>query len=58
LLAAALPEAVAAAVRRLQADPVFTDRLAIKGRQTVTERFSIDIMVQNTLAVYRRVLGC
>jgi hypothetical protein len=49
---------VAAAVRRLQADPVFTDRLAIRGRQTVTERFSIDIMVQNTLAVYRRVLGC
>jgi len=57
LLTDARPEAVATAVRRLQADSAFTKRLALRGRQTVTERFSIEIMIQNTLAVYRRVLG-
>jgi glycosyltransferase involved in cell wall biosynthesis len=58
LLTDARPETVAEAVRRLQEDSAFTERLALRGRETVTERFSIEIMIQNTLAVYRRVLGC
>jgi glycosyltransferase involved in cell wall biosynthesis len=58
LVDAAQPGAVAAAVRRLQGDPGFAGKLAARGRQTVMERFSIDIMVRNTLAVYRKVLAC
>ena len=45
------PDAVAAAVRRLQGDPALAGRLAARGRETVTEKFSIDIMV-------RRYFGC
>jgi glycosyltransferase involved in cell wall biosynthesis len=52
------PGAVAVAVHRLQDDPALASRLAARGRQTVSERFSIEIMVRNTLAVYHRVLAC
>jgi len=52
------PESVAAAVRRLRGDPALARRLADAGRRTVIERFSVDTMLRDTLAVYRRLLGC
>jgi glycosyltransferase involved in cell wall biosynthesis len=58
LLVDAQPMPMAAAVLRLQRDATLAERLAARGRMTVTERFSVDIMVRNTLAVYHRLLGC
>jgi glycosyltransferase involved in cell wall biosynthesis len=58
LLVDPAPEAMAAAVRRLLADPALAKTLAERGRQTVAEMFSIDRMVGDTVAVYRQILGC
>jgi glycosyltransferase involved in cell wall biosynthesis len=58
LLVDARPDAVAAAVNRLRADPALAKRLAARGRETVAEMFSIEKMVRGTLAVYRRLLAC
>jgi len=52
------PDEAAAAARRLRGDQDFAEGLAVRGRETVRERFSIDIMVRETLAVYHRILGC
>ena len=50
------PAAVAAAVRRLQADPNWAAQLGLQGRERVKERFSVDHMVDNTLKAYGDVL--
>ena len=47
----------AAALRRLQADPALRRRLASAARVRALEEFSDTMMVRETLAVYRRVLG-
>jgi glycosyltransferase involved in cell wall biosynthesis len=52
------PESVAGAVQRLREDPEFARRLAQRGRATVAEKFSVEKMVSDTLAVYRQVLAC
>jgi hypothetical protein len=48
---------VVAAVRRLKADPVLRARLAQAGRARATAEFSIDTMVERTIAVYRECLA-
>ncbi len=48
------PAAIAAAVRRVTGDRTMGER----GRRRVIERFSADAMIENTLAVYHRVLAC
>jgi glycosyltransferase involved in cell wall biosynthesis len=50
------PEAIAAAIRRLQADPALAAALGRAGRQTVAARFTVDLMVRRTMEVYRQVL--
>lgn len=45
-------EAVAEALGRLDA------RMGVAARQTALSRFSVDLMVEETLAVYRRVSAC
>jgi glycosyltransferase involved in cell wall biosynthesis len=52
------PESLRAAVDRLRGDAALARRLAEAGRRTVIERFSIEAMVRDTLAVYRRILAC
>jgi Glycosyl transferases group 1/Glycosyltransferase Family 4 len=52
------PEQVAAAIRELRTDPVFARRLALCGRQTVVEKFSLERMIANTISLYRQVLAC
>ncbi len=49
--------ALAQAIERLVADPQMRRRMAERGRQLVTEQFSVDAMVEGNLAVYRAVLG-
>jgi len=46
----------AAAMIRLLADQDLQKRLGEAGRKEVIERFSSDRMVENTLAVYEKVL--
>jgi glycosyltransferase involved in cell wall biosynthesis len=58
LLVERAPAALAAAVRRLQTDRDLAKMLATRGRETITQKFSIDNMVSHTLAIYRRVLSC
>ncbi len=50
-------EAVAAALRELAANPELARRLGHAARQTVQERFTIDIMVRKTIAAYHKVLA-
>ena len=52
------PASLAAAIRRLQGDPVLARTLGRNARQTVAETFSIDNMVQGTIRVYNQVLAC
>jgi glycosyltransferase involved in cell wall biosynthesis len=49
--------AIAAAIRELLDDPPFARRLALAGRHTVEERFTLEHMVSGVLEVYRRVLS-
>jgi rhamnosyl/mannosyltransferase len=51
------PAAVAAACRRLLAEPGLRDRLAAEGRRQAAGRFDARVMAERSLAVYRRVLG-
>jgi hypothetical protein len=50
-------EEAAAAVRRLEADPETAARLGANARRRVEERFTVERMVDETIAVYRRVLN-
>jgi len=50
------PEALAAAIVRLIEDHALRASVAEAGRGTIEERFSIDALVEQTLAVYERVL--
>jgi hypothetical protein len=56
LLVENTPEAIAAAIRRLQADPALAAALGRAGRRTVADRFTVDLMVRRTMEVYRQVL--
>jgi glycosyltransferase involved in cell wall biosynthesis len=49
-------EALAAAVLRIYRDPAFGRRMAEAGQRSVTERFTIDRMVEGQIACYRRGL--
>jgi glycosyltransferase involved in cell wall biosynthesis len=51
------PSEVAACVTRLQSDPVEAARLAANARRTIEERFTVERMVEDTIAVYRRILN-
>jgi hypothetical protein len=50
-------EAIAAAIRELLEDPPFARRLALAGRHTIVERFTLEHMVRGAMEVYRRVLS-
>ena len=50
-------EAIAAAIREVLDDPPFARRLALAGRHTVEERFTLEHMVRGAMEVYRRVLS-
>jgi len=49
--------ALAAALRRLLADPGLRDRLGTRGFQRVTEEFSMTALRKGTLNVYREAIG-
>ena len=49
-------DAVAECVRRLESNPPEAARLGANARRTVEERFTVERMVEDTIAVYRRVL--
>ena len=51
------PEAIAAALRELTANPELARRLGSAGRKTVEERFTSEHMVSRTMEVYRQVLA-
>jgi glycosyltransferase involved in cell wall biosynthesis len=51
------PDAASACVRRLDADPAEAARLGANARRTIEERFTVERMVEDTIAVYRRVLN-
>jgi hypothetical protein len=50
-------QAIAEAIRELRANPVFARELGQTGRQSITERFTCDRMVQATIEIYRQVLS-
>jgi glycogen synthase len=50
------PDAVAAAVVRVLADPGLAPRLASAARRRVEEHFAIDVMARRTADVYRALL--
>jgi len=52
------PEAVAAAIRTLLDDPALRRRLAACARETVAQRFTLDIMIRKTMDLYREALAC
>ena len=56
LLVENTPDAIAAAIRRVRADPALASALRRAGRRTVADRFTIDLMVRRTMEVYRQVL--
>jgi len=49
--------AIAAAIQELRSNPELARRFGGAARQTIQERFTIDLMVRRTLAVYRSVLS-
>lgn len=51
------PAALAAAIVRLLADRALAEKLGAAGRARVLERFTVDAMVEGTLAVYRGVVA-
>jgi glycosyltransferase involved in cell wall biosynthesis len=51
------PDALAAAVLRVLADRGLSARFAEAGRRHVEEKFTVDAMVDGTLAVYRELTG-
>ncbi len=55
LLVENTPAAIAAAVRRLTEDRPFAQALAAQARSSIAERFSVDRMVADTLAVYEAI---
>ena len=50
-------EEAAAAVRRLEADPIEIQRLGDNARRRIEDRFTVERMVDETFAVYRRMLN-
>lgn len=56
LVPPASPEALARGIVDLFEQPRLADEMAARGRQLVRSRFSVDAMVDGTLAVYRRLL--
>lgn len=50
-------DALAAGMMRLARDPALRRELGAAGRARVRERFGLDRMVEETIAVYREVLG-
>jgi len=51
------PGAVAEAIRELRENPEFARSLGLAARRRVSERFTVDRMVLETLKVYRQVLS-
>ena len=51
------PAALAAGIQRLLGDSGLRERLGSTGPEIVEERFTLDRMVEETLAVYAEVLG-
>lgn len=49
------PAALVAAMRRLLEDPHFAESLAAAGRQSATERFSLDTTLRDISEVFRAV---
>jgi hypothetical protein len=56
LLTANDSESVAACVAWLESDAAEAARLAVNARRTIEERFTVERMVEDTMAVYRKVL--
>ena len=52
------PEAVAAAMKRLNDDRPLAMRLGQRGRAVVEQRFSVTHMVEDTIRAYRRIVAC
>jgi glycosyltransferase involved in cell wall biosynthesis len=50
-------DAIAAAIRELLDDAPLARRLALAGRHTVEERFTLEHMVRGAMEVYRQVLS-
>ncbi len=51
------PEAYAAALRRLAADPELVRRMGAHNRRVVEERYTVERMVAGYRALFERVLG-
>src|SRR5260221_14071446 len=51
------PSSLAGALRRLAEDPALRERLGRAGRARVRERFGLERMIEETLAVYRESKG-
>ena len=51
------PADVARCVARMEADPEMAARLGTNARRTIEERFTVERMVDDTIAVYRRILN-
>jgi len=51
------PAAAADSIRRLESNPTEAARLAANARRTIEERFTVERMVEDTIAVYRRILN-
>jgi glycosyltransferase involved in cell wall biosynthesis len=50
------PEAIANAIRKLQAHPDEARRLAANARRAILDYFTVDHMVRRTMEIYRKVL--
>ena len=51
------PAAIVDALDKLLSDSSLRDKLGRKGQQRVKEKFSVENMVANTLAVYEKILA-
>ena len=51
------PENFAAAIERLQRDPERAAEMGKRGRERMEKQFTTDLMVSNTVAAYKEVLG-
>jgi glycosyltransferase involved in cell wall biosynthesis len=49
------PESIAAALSRLLGDPEFAARLGANARRSVQQKFTMDIMLEGTLASYAKI---